>query len=79
MNVLRNMYKKIMARIKIGTQLCEQLQDESGTHQGGPLSPIMFHEMLNYLKEYLDEMCVVVINAEAILQYFRMSMDREGR
>ena len=50
MDVLRNMYQKIKVRIKIGSWLYAWLQDESGTSQGGLLSPTMFRDMLNDVK-----------------------------
>ena len=49
------MYSKIKAQIKVGSWLYEWIFDESGTNQGGPLSPNMFRKLLSNLKEFLDK------------------------
>jgi hypothetical protein len=51
--VLRDMYAKIKAKVKIDGWLYEWIEDSCGTNQGGPLSPNMFKKMLDDLREFL--------------------------
>ena len=52
-NLLRSMYKKLGAFIKINNKLYDYANDECGTSQGGPLSPNLFRYMLADLRSYL--------------------------
>ena len=61
-NLLRNMYSKIKARVKVNNCLYDWIDDTCGTNQGGPLSPNMFRYMLNDLKDFLDDQCGIVVN-----------------
>jgi hypothetical protein len=54
LKLLRNMYGKLKARVKVNQCLYEWIIDKSGTNQGGPLSPNMFKYLLADLKEFLD-------------------------
>jgi len=69
------MYSKIKARIKVGNWLYCWLKDESGTNQGGPLSPNMFRELLCDMKTFLDEECGIVIDDEEILVHMLWADD----
>ena len=64
--LLRDMYTKIQARVKVENLLYEWVKDLSGTNQGGPLSPNMFRFMLSDLSEYLDAMDGIVLADEVI-------------
>ena len=73
--LLKDMYSKIKAKIKVGNWLYDWLIDESGTNQGGPLSPNMFRRMLCNLKNYLDINHGVVIDDDEILVHLLWADD----
>ena len=50
LKLLRNMYGKLKARVKVNQCLYEWIIDKSGTNQGGPLSPNMFKYLLADLR-----------------------------
>jgi hypothetical protein len=68
-NVLRNMYSKTKARVKINEFLYQWIEDTCGTNQGGPMSPNMFRKMLHYLKAYLDLQHGIVIEEDEIIAH----------
>ena len=65
--ILRNMYSKIRARVKVNNYLYKWIEDLCGTNQGGPISPDIFRYMLVDLKDFLASECGIVINENEIL------------
>ena len=74
-NLLRDMYSKIKARIKVGNRLFQWIYDECGTNQGGPMSPTMFRKMLHDLRTFLTVHCGIVLNDEEILVHILWADD----
>ena len=60
-NLLRSMYHKLGAFIKVNNRIYDYVKDECGTSQGGPLSPNLFRFMLSDLKCYLDDKHGIVL------------------
>jgi hypothetical protein len=74
-DLLRNMYTKIKARVKINGSLYDWIDDMCGTNQGGPLSPNMFRNMLSDLKDYFKVNHGIVISEEEILTHILWADD----
>ena len=74
-NVLRSMYSKIKARVKINSYLYDWIKDNCGTNQGGPVSPNVFRYMLVDLKNFLETECGIVINESEILLHLLWADD----
>ena len=66
LNLLRDMYSKIKAIVKVKNRLFEWIKDYCGTNQGGPLSPNMFRFILTDLREFLDIEFGIVLEEETI-------------
>jgi hypothetical protein len=75
MNVLRDMYSKIKAKVKIGHLFYEWIYDKSGTNQGGPLSPSMFRKLLCDLRTYLVLSNGVILNDTEIMVHLLWADD----
>lgn len=73
--VLRNMYSKVRARVKINNYLYKWIKDICGTNQGGPISPDLFRYMLSDLKEYLEMECGIVIAEDEIILHLLWADD----
>ena len=73
--LLKNMYSKISARIKVGNYLYDHIFDECGTNQGGPLSPSMFRRMLQDLSQYLSQKNGIVMNDTNIIMHMLWADD----
>ena len=73
--VLRNMYTKIKAVVKVNNILYKWIEDLCGTNQGGPVSPDIFRFMLNDLKEFLESEYGVVIDENEILLHLLWADD----
>ena len=67
LNILKSMYNKLKAVLKINQSLYDWILDKCGTNQGGPLSPNMFRYMLSDLRNFLEETFGIVISDEEIL------------
>ena len=67
LNLLRNMYSKIKAIVKVKNRLYKWIKDHCGTNQGGPLSPNMFRFILADLREYLKSESGIVIDDEVLV------------
>ena len=67
--VLRDMYSKIKARVKVNNLLYDWIFDSSGTNQGGPLSPGMFRKLLQDLIAFLDLTEGIVINGSEVIAH----------
>lgn len=66
-NLLRNMYTKIQAYIKVNNKVYDIIKDLCGTNQGGPISPNMFRYMLHDLRNFLHSYCGIVLDDEVLL------------
>ena len=66
-NILKDMYSKLGAHIKIGNNLYGWIKDQCGTNQGGPLSPSMFRVILSDLCNYLDPQYGVVMEDQVFV------------
>ena len=53
LNILKDMYSKTQATIKVNNLLYDIIKDKCGTNQGGPLSPNLFRFMLADLSDFL--------------------------
>ena len=73
--LLRNMYSKIKAQVKVQNKLYRWITDSCGTNQGGPLSPNMFRQLLQDLSCYLDSKRGIVLNANQILLHLLWADD----
>ena len=73
--MLKNMYSKVKARIKVKNQLYRWVIDLCGTNQGGPLSPNMFRRMLYDMGRYLDIEEGIVLNENEILLHLLWADD----
>jgi hypothetical protein len=74
-DLLRNMYSKIRARVKINGSFYDWIDDMCGTNQGGPVSPNMFRNMLADLKEYLNTNYGIVMSEDEILTHILWADD----
>jgi exonuclease III len=74
-DLLRNMYTKIRARVKINGSFFDWIEDKCGTNQGGPLSPNMFRTMLSDLKNYFNTNHGIVISELEILTHILWADD----
>jgi exonuclease III len=74
-NVLKNMYSQIKAKVKIGIWLYDWIKDDCGTNQGGPLSPSMFRKLLIDLRNFLKSKHGIVITDGEILLHILWADD----
>jgi hypothetical protein len=74
-NLLRNMFEKIKARVKVNGSFYEWIEDKCGTNQGGPVSPNMFRFMLSDLKNYFMTNHGIVISEYEILTHILWADD----
>ena len=66
-NVLKNMYSKAGAFIKVNNKVYQWIRDTCGTNQGGPLSPNMFRYMLKDLKMYLKDKHGIILDDQVLV------------
>jgi hypothetical protein len=74
-NLLRNMFNKTRARVKINGSFYDWITDLCGTNQGGPVSPNMFRVMLSDLKEFFHAKHGIVISEIEILTHILWADD----
>ena len=55
--VLKSLYKKTSAKIRIGDEFTEEFERKLGVQQGAVLSPMLYSIYLNDLAEKLREKC----------------------
>ena len=73
--VLRSMYNKTRARMKINGVLYDWIKDQVGMNQGGPNSPNLFRKFLADLGNYLSMNYGVVLSDETILLHLLWADD----
>ena len=66
LNLLKDMYSKIKAIVKVKNRLFDWIKDYCGTNQGGPLSPNMFRFILADLREFLNTEFGIVLDDEIL-------------
>jgi hypothetical protein len=74
-NLLRSMYSKTKARVKINGSFYDWIIDMCGTNQGGPVSPSMFRVMLADLKDHLQVKYGIVMSETDILTHILWADD----
>jgi hypothetical protein len=57
MNTLRNMYKEVRMRVRIGNRISSAFLAEVGVKQGDNLSPLLFGIFIDQLEMFFSERC----------------------
>jgi hypothetical protein len=57
MNTLKNMYREVRMRVRVGNSISEAFLAEVGVKQGDNLSPLLFGLFIDQVEKYFTDRC----------------------